>query len=138
MFRFMLIVVIFFASSVHAEQNVNDKIIIAKHISAINLYDSMYKAVDKACETSFSLSDTQVMEIDKLTKEKSGIGYVEFNETMGDPDFIQSIVDTNLVNMLIELGGCDIEALNEWHRTVKVDFDQNLVALRSTNSTVTQ
>ncbi len=136
MLRFLLLLMTTLVFSVTAAQNSHDKIIIAKYISAINLYDSMYKALDKACDTSFSLSDDRMKEIDMLTREKSGIGYSEFNETLGDQDFIKTIVDKNLVNMLLELGGCDIAALTEWHASVSVDFDNNIIALRSTNATL--
>ena len=56
---------------------------------------------------------------------------------MGDPEFIKSVVDKNLINMLVELGGCDVAALNEWHEAVSVDFDNNLLALRSSKSNST-
>lgn len=135
MFRTLLILATMSVFSASAAQSSHDKIIVAKYISAINLYDSMYRALDKACDTSFSLSEAEIKEIDSLTREKSGIGYSEFNETMGDPDFIKSIVDKNLINMLVELGGCDVAALTEWHHSVSIDFDNNMIALRSTKAT---
>jgi hypothetical protein len=137
MLRGLLVLTALLAFSTIAAQNSHDKIIIARYISAINLYDSMYQALDKACDTSFSLSNSQIEEIDTLTREKSGIGYTEFNRTMGDPEFIKSVVDKNLINMLVELGGCDVAALNEWHEAVSVDFDNNLLALRSSKSNST-
>jgi hypothetical protein len=136
MLRALLILATMSVFSASGAQNSHDKIIVAKYISAINLYDSMYTALDKACDTSFSLSETKIQEIDTLTREKSGISYSEFNETMGDPDFIKGIVDKNLINMLVELGGCDVAALTEWHRSVSIDFDNNIIALRSTKTTL--